>query len=108
MLGDTAGSSTVEAALAIASLVSVLLVCVAGLAAIGLHLRCIDAAREAARLAARGDESAAVAVAQQIAPSGSTVQLRRDGPVYVATVTAHPTILAAVSISATGIAAAEP
>jgi len=94
--------------LAIAALVSVLLVCLAGLAAVGLQLRCIDAAREAARLAARGDQTTAVAVAGQIAPHGASVHLRRDGSLYIATVTVHPTMLAALPVSATGVAAAEP
>ncbi|WP_276005774.1 TadE family type IV pilus minor pilin, partial [Mycolicibacterium chitae] len=47
-----------RAALAIASLVAVVLVCVAGLGAILAGVRCADAAREAARLAARGDPAA--------------------------------------------------
>ncbi len=45
---------------------SVLMLCLAGIAAVSMQVRCIDAAREAARLAARGDERSAVA-----APAGS-------------------------------------
>ncbi|EFD56183.1 conserved hypothetical protein [Mycobacterium tuberculosis T92] len=44
-----------EAALAIATLVLVLVLCLAGVTAVSMQVRCIDAAREAARLAARGD-----------------------------------------------------
>ena len=45
---------TVEAAFAIAALVVVLVLCVSGLTAVSMQVRCVDAAREAARLAARG------------------------------------------------------
>ena len=66
-----------EAALAIASLVAVLLLCLAGLAALSTQVRCIDAAREAARLAARGGGRAVIA-ARAVAP-GAAVDLRHDG-----------------------------
>ena len=42
-----------------AALVVVLMLCVAGLTAVSMQVRCIDAAREAARLAARGDGGSA-------------------------------------------------
>ncbi len=41
--------------MAIATLVLVLVLCLAGVTAVSMQVRCIDAAREAARLAARGD-----------------------------------------------------
>ncbi|MDM4141072.1 TadE family type IV pilus minor pilin, partial [Mycobacterium sp. FLAC0960] len=62
MTGD-AGTSTVEAALGIAALVVVLVLCLAGVTAVSMQVRCVDAAREAARLAARGDERSAAAAA---------------------------------------------
>jgi hypothetical protein len=85
----------------------VLIVCVSGLTAVSMQVRCIDAAREAARLAARGDESASVA-AQRIAPEGSVVRLQRDGDVVVATVTARSPVLPGINIAAEAVAAAEP
>ncbi|MFG1931758.1 TadE family type IV pilus minor pilin [Mycobacterium sp. NPDC048908] len=90
-----------------ASLVVVLVLCAAGLTAVSMQVRCIDAAREAARLAARGDESATVA-AQRIAPDGAIVRMRRDGELVVATVAARSPILPGVSIEAEAVAAAEP
>lgn len=48
-------------------LVLVLLACLAGLACVALQVRCIDAAREAARLAGRGDLDGAYAAARQLA-----------------------------------------
>lgn len=97
-----------EAALAIATLVVVLVFCVAGVSAMSMQIRCIDAAREAARLAARGDERSAVAAAHRVAPAGAAVGLRRDGAYVVATVTVHSRLLPALAITANGIAAAEP
>ena len=72
-----------------------------------MQVRCIDAAREAARIAARGDESASVA-AQRIAPEGSVVRLQREGDVVVATVTARSPMLPGINIAAEAVAVAEP
>jgi hypothetical protein len=80
----------------------------AGLTAISMQLRCIDAAREAARLAARGDDRSAVEVSQKIAPAGAVLDLRRDNGFVVATVTARSNLLPALLIAANGIAASEP
>jgi hypothetical protein len=98
----------VEAALAVAALVAVLVLCVAGITAVSMQVRCVDAAREAARLAARGNEQSAVEVAHRIAPTGAVVRLRRDGEFVVATVTARATLLPALAIAADAVAATEP
>jgi hypothetical protein len=98
----------VEAAIGVVTLVSVLVLCLAGVTAVSMQIRCIDAAREAARLAARGDERSAVSTARRIAPSGAVVQLRGDGDFVVATVTARSALLPALDITATGVSAAEP
>jgi hypothetical protein len=86
----------------------VLVLCLAGITAVSMQVRCIDAAREAARLAARGDERSAVAAARRIAPGGAGVQVRRDGEFVVATVTARSNLLPMLGITATGVSAAEP
>lgn len=96
-----------EAALALVALVTVLLACLAGLTAVSMQVRCIDAAREAARLAARGDQQNAVVAARRIAPAGAAVALRRDGGFVVATVTAGSPLLPGVAIGGAGIAAVE-
>lgn len=85
-----------------------LVLCLAGIAAVSMQVRCIDAAREAARLAARGDEGSAVSTARGIAPGGALVQLRRDGGFVVATVTARSNLLSTLGIGATGVSAVEP
>ena len=101
------GAVTVEAAIAIASIVVVLMLCVAAVVAVTLHVRCVDSAREAARLTARGD-AAAMATAQRVAPDGAHVQIRTEGDVVVATVRARTPLLPMVRISAEAVAAIEP
>ncbi len=91
----------------LAALVAVLVLCLAGVTAVSMQVRCVDAAREAARLAARGDESAAVGIAREIAPAGAVVQVRRDGEFVVASVTARSNLLPALVISAEGVSATE-
>ena len=97
-----------EAAFGVATLVAVLVLCLAGITAVSMQIQCIDAAREAARLAARGDERSAVAAARGVAPGGAAVQLRRDGGFVVATVTAGPKLLLALHLTASAVAALEP
>jgi hypothetical protein len=98
----------VEAAFGVATLVAVLMLCLAGVAAVSMQVRCIDAAREAARLAARGDERSAVSAARELAPGGAVVQLRRNGGFVVATVVARSNLLPVLRIAATGVSAIEP
>lgn len=93
-----------EAAFAIASLVAVLLLCAAGLTALTTQVRCIDAAREAARLAARGGQVAAVG----LAPAGAAVELRRNGDYVVARVSTRSAVLPGVVIVGEAVAAVEP
>jgi hypothetical protein len=69
----------VEAALALCSLVLVLALAVGAVAAAGAHLRCVDAAREAARLVARGEPDRARRAAESIAPSGASVAIQVAG-----------------------------
>lgn len=94
--------------MAIAALVVVLVLCLAGIAALSMQVRCIDAAREAARLAARGDRHSALDVARRIAPAGARIQVHRDGDFVVATVVAHSKVLPTLDIAARSVSAAEP
>jgi hypothetical protein len=88
--------------------VVVLVLCVAGLTAMSMQVRCIDAAREAARLAARGDDGNAAQAAHDIAPFGAKLDVRNEGAMVVATVTAHSMLLPGVTIRADAAAANEP
>jgi hypothetical protein len=96
----------VEAAFAIAALVLVLTLCLAGLSAMAMHVRCVDAAREAARLAARGADGSNIA--RVVAPEGAVVRLRRDGDLVEATVTARSALLPGLTVAARAVAAMEP
>ena len=73
------GAVTVEAAFAVVALVVVLGLVLAGGAAAVDQIRCVDAAREAARLAARGDPERARAAAAELAPSGASVRIDYAG-----------------------------
>jgi hypothetical protein len=86
----------------------VLVLCLAGITAVSMQVRCVDAAREAARLAARGDEQAAVNAARRIAPGGALVHVHRDGDFLVATVVAHSNLLPTLDIGAEAVSSAEP
>ncbi|MCG5432797.1 pilus biosynthesis protein TadE [Mycobacterium sp. MYCO198283] len=82
--------------------------CAAGIAAISMQVRCVDAAREAARLVARGDDASARAAAQRIAPAGAVVELRRDGEFVVARVSVAAPLLPGLRVAAEGVSVAEP
>ena len=86
----------------------VLVLCLAGVTAVSMQVRCVDAAREAARLAARGDERSAVGAARRLAPVGARIQLRRDGDFVVATVVARSRLLPVLDIGAKAISVEEP
>lgn len=85
-----------------------LVLCAAGLSAVAMQVRCLDAAREAARLAARGDDRSATVVARRVAPEGAGVELRRDGDLVVARVTARPALLPGLTVAGEAVSAVEP
>jgi hypothetical protein len=71
---------TAETAVVLPVLLVVLAAAVWVLACVAAELRCVDAARVGARVAARGDSGEAVVVATSgVAPGGAQVQVRRDG-----------------------------
>jgi hypothetical protein len=86
-------------------LVFVLVLCLGGVTAVSAQVRCIDAAREAARLAARGDDGSTAVRA--IAPAGAGLQVRVDGGFVVATVTSRVALLPGLTISAQAVSAVE-
>lgn len=74
------GYATAETAVALPSLMVVLAMSVWVLVCVGAQLRCVDAARAAARSAARGDPfSAAAASGRRLAPADSVVRLAPSG-----------------------------
>ncbi|UGT40145.1 pilus assembly protein TadE [Nocardia yamanashiensis] len=106
-LEDEAGLATVEGAIALAALVTVLVLCVGALLTASAQVRCVDAAREAARLTARGETERAVVIAKRVAPPGATVGVRADGELVVATVSVSAPMLP-ITLRAEAVAAREP
>lgn len=99
---------TVEAAIALAALVCAVALCIGALLAGSTQVRCVDAARETARLAARGDTSRAITAGKSVAPPGATVELRTEGDRVVATVAAGTPLLPGLRLRAEAVAVAEP
>lgn len=101
------GAVTVEAAIAVVVLVLVLGLVLAGGAAAVDQIRCVDAAREAARLAARGDPGRARSAAAGIAPAGADIRIGYAGDaVDVRVAVAGP--LPGIHLSADARAVLEP
>lgn len=99
---------TVEAAIALAALVAAVVLCIGALLAASTQVRCVDAAREAARLAARGDTAQAVAAARTVAPPGAIVEVRGGGDRVTAVVTAGTPLLPGLRLRAEAVAVTEP
>ncbi len=94
----------------LAVLAVVLIACLSGVACMIAQVRCADAAREAARLAGRGDERGAAAAVAALAPSGAALSLGGSGELVEATVTvdAPGGVLPGVTIRASASASREP
>jgi hypothetical protein len=85
-----AGMVTAELAVAIPAILLVLATCLAGVNAGIDQIRCVDAARLAARSAARGDTAAAVRVAAlSAAPPGASLTLAEDAVTVTVTIEAR-------------------
>jgi Flp pilus assembly protein TadG len=108
--GGERGSATVEAAIAVCAVVVVLAMALAGSAAVLAQLRCIDAAREAARLVARGEPERAEQAARAVAPTGARIAIRVQGDEAVVEVSAEPAggVLPGLSVHAEALAVLEP
>ena len=107
--GGDQGSVTVEAALVLGILVLVVACCLAGIGCVVAQLQCADAAREAARLAGRGDSAGAASAVSAMAPSGAVLSLQAQGDLMTATVSvgAVSGLLPGVVIRASASAANE-
>jgi Flp pilus assembly protein TadG len=104
------GAVTVEAAIGLMSFVLVLGLAVSGLAAVMDQLRCMDAAREAARLVARGEAEQAQAAADRIAPEDAAIAIDVHGEHIQVDVSAAPFggLLLGIRIRAQAFAVREP
>lgn len=109
--GLETGSVTAELAVAMPALVLLLAVALTAVSAVTTQMRCVDAAREAARAAARGDADAA-GWGRRVGPPGATVTVSADaGHVRVVVIGRAAPIgswLPAPEVRATALAAREP
>lgn len=88
------GMVTVEAALAVPALLLVLVLAMGVVTTVAAQLQLVDAARQAARLAARGEPARVVERAGEAAgPRGTTVTLRRRDETVEVTVSATARVL---------------
>ncbi|WP_174554541.1 TadE family type IV pilus minor pilin [Nocardia niwae] len=99
---------TVEAALALTAVVATVVLCLGALLAASTQVRCVDAAREAARLVARGDQANARPAAERIAPPSAGIVFRTDGSHAIAVVSARTPLLPLLTLRAEAVATLEP
>lgn len=102
------GAVTVEAAIALGSLALVTVVAVGSVAAVASSVRCVDAARELARLSARGEPDRGRAIASLLAPTGARIELATRDDDVVAEVSAAPAWPLPLRVGARAVAALEP
>ena len=106
-LADDAGAVTVEAALALCALTVFLVLALGALVAVAQTMRCADAARELARLAARGEPDRGRAVAGRLAPSGARLELTREGDTVTALVSVQLVSPLPLTLNGRAVAALE-
>jgi Flp pilus assembly protein TadG len=112
-LRDERGMVTAETAVVLPVLLLVLAGAVAAVTVVGAQLRCVDAAREGARAAARGETFAVVErVTAQTAPPGAVTGVVDAGDEVRVVVSAEIAPLGPVplrvKVSATAVAQREP
>ena len=105
---DDRGAVTVEAALGLCSLMLVLALALAAVAATTAAVRCLDASRELARLAARGEPDRGRSVAAALAPAGAVLELTRAGDTVTAEVSDALIPPLPLRVSGRSVAAVEP
>lgn len=110
LAGDDRGSATAELAAGLPALMLLLLFALGAVDSVIARMQCVDAARDGALAASRGDDGAAVG--RDRAPRGATVSVSRDGDrVRVAvSVTVRPLgpHLPGIGVSGTAVADLEP
>ena len=107
------GMATAEVAVALPALVVLVAAGMTAVSVLTAQLRCVDAAREGARAAARGEDAAIVrSLAERSGPDGSDVQMTSGGQEVEVTVSAEADsvggLLPAVRVQASAVALREP
>jgi hypothetical protein len=99
---------TVEAAISLCAFVTVLAMVLSGMSLVLSQIRCTDAAREAARLVARGDGARAAGAVAAIAP-GATLSVATRGDEITAAVRGPDAgLIPGIHVSADAFAVREP
>jgi hypothetical protein len=106
-LSGDAGAVTVEAALALCALTVFLALALGALMAVAQTMRCADAARELARLAARGEPDRGRTVAAALAPTGARMDLVQDGDTVTALVSTRLVGALPLTVGGRAVAALE-
>jgi hypothetical protein len=108
--GRDRGSFTAELAAGLPALMLLLLAGLTAVVAVSTRLQCLDAAREAAIAAARGESGPAAGA--RVAPDGAAVSVSIGDDVVTATVGARVRVLGGnlpmITVGATAVAAREP
>jgi hypothetical protein len=108
--GRDRGSFTAELAAGLPALMLLLFAGLTAVAAVSTQMQCVDAARAGAIAAARGEPGAPAA--EQVAPTGSAVDVAVDAETVTVTVGAGVPVLGghlpALTVRATAVAAREP
>jgi Flp pilus assembly protein TadG len=107
------GMATAEVAVALPALIALVAAGMTAVSVLTAQLRCVDAAREAARAAARGEDAATVhSLAERSGPDGSDVQVTSGRREVEVTVSAEADsvggLLPAVRVQASAVALREP
>ncbi|HEY0638838.1 MAG TPA: TadE family type IV pilus minor pilin [Pseudonocardiaceae bacterium] len=104
------GATTVETAIAVCVITLVTAIGLVGFVAAHGQVRCVDAAREAARLTARGEQGRATEVATSVAPAGATVSITVTGDEVVVRVDWRPAseLVPGLRIGSEAVAVLEP
>ena len=105
--------ATAELAVVLPVLVLVVAAAMTAVSVLLAQLRCVDAAREAARAAARGETAEVVrSSAERFGPAGSAVEMAADGAEVRVTVSARTPggggLLPSFNVTATAVALREP
>lgn len=97
-----------EAALALCSLLVVVLAAVGSLAAVAASIRCVDAARELARMTARGEPERGHQIAALLAPTDAAIHVAVTGGEVTVEISTTPLAPLPLRVGARAVAALEP
>lgn len=104
---DESGMVSVEAAYAIAAIVVAALLAIGAISGVTAQIRCTDAAREAARLTAAGDDSARE-IAKGLAGDEAVVDISEEGERVIVHVRTSVALMPGLTLSARAVAVREP